>query len=119
MMKITNRVLALVLALIVTLSATVAFTQQAAKPGAKQGGEKECPYVKATKASLDKLEKTLSTGSQTSDPAKMKASIEQAQTELAEARKNMSMCPMLSGGMHHDDMDHMDHMMSPGNDKKQ
>ena len=112
-MKITNRTLTIVLALIVVLSA--AFAQQA-KPGAKK--ETECPHIAAARASLDQLDKTLAEGRQSNDPAQMKASLEKAQAELADARKEMNQCPMMGGGgmHHHEDMDHM---MSPENGNKQ
>jgi hypothetical protein len=62
-------------------------------------------------AALDKLEKTIAAGRESNDPAKMKAALDQAQTQLAEAKHHMSMCPMMSDGMmHHGNMDHMEHM---------
>jgi uncharacterized membrane protein (DUF106 family) len=112
-MKITNRVLTFALAVTLILSAMAAIAQTAKTE--KPGDEKEmggCPHMTATKASLDNLEKTLAAGRESNDPAKMKASLEKAQTELADARKEMSMCPMMNGGMHHhqqSDMEGMDH----------
>ncbi len=68
-----------------------------------------------TMAALDKLEKTIASGRESSDPLKMKAALDQAQKELAEAKHHMSMCPMMSGGMmHHGNMDHMQHNKSTG-----
>ncbi|MFB3916164.1 MAG: hypothetical protein ACE14M_05515 [Terriglobales bacterium] len=73
-----------------------------------------------TLAALDKLEKTIATGRQSNDPAKMKAALDQAQTDLVEAKHHMSMCPMMSGSMmhrgmsggmmQHGGMDHMQRM---------
>jgi sugar diacid utilization regulator len=123
-MKTTNLALTVVFALTLTLGASLALAQQAKTE--KPSDQKEmggCPHMMATKASLDKLQKTLDAGRQSNDPAQMKASFEKAQTELAEARKQMSMCPMMSGGMMHhgdmQDMDEMDHMTnSPENGQK-
>jgi hypothetical protein len=68
-----------------------------------------------TMAALDKLDKTIASGRESSDPAKMKAALDEAQKELTEAKHHMSMCPMMSGGMmHHGNMDHMQHNKGTG-----
>ncbi len=118
--NIMKRVLLLVLALV--LSATILLAQnQAASTPSKTGPHKQggrCPEMTATNADLDQLEKTLASGRESNDPAKMKAALEQAQTQLADARHHMSMCPMMNGGkMQHTSMKGMSGMQCKGNMK--
>lgn len=63
-----------------------------------------------TMAALDKLEKTIAAGRDSNDPSKMKAALDDAQKQLAEAKHHMSMCPMMSGATMQHDMNNMQHM---------
>jgi hypothetical protein len=115
-----KRVLLLVFALALSATMLLAQNQAASTPSKtapqKQGGR--CPEMTATTADLDQLEKTLASGSESNDPAKMKAALEQAQTQLADARHHMSMCPMMNGGkMRHAGMKGMSRMQCKGNMK--
>jgi hypothetical protein len=60
-------------------------------------------------ATMDKLGKTIAAGRESKDPAEMKAALVEAQKQLAEAKHQMGMCPMMSN-MQQDDMGNMDHM---------
>jgi hypothetical protein len=61
-------------------------------------------------AAMNRLEKTIAAGRESNKPAKMKAALVEAQKQLAEAKHQMSMCPMMSSNMQQDEMGNMDHM---------
>jgi hypothetical protein len=116
MVKTSNVILTVLLALV--LGAGVAVAQQDHMAMPDQSGKpnpedmmKACHKHSAeSMAALDKLEKTIATGRESNDPAKMKAALDTAQKQLAEAKHHMSMCPMMSGNMQHGGMEHMNHM---------
>jgi hypothetical protein len=118
MKKMMTRVLLVTTALLLSVTLVVAqhnhaaTTNQLASQGADNDMMASCQkHGTETMAALDRLEKTIAAGRESNDSAKMKAALEQAQTQLAEAKHHMAMCPMRKGGkMHHGSMDHMQHM---------
>lgn len=115
-----NRVKMAMMALVLLLSAGVVLAQhnhgsssgQSAQQNSGEDMMSSCrKHVSESIAALDKLEKTIAAGRESNDPARMKAALNQAQTEAAEARHHVSMCPMMSEGNMHQDMHHdMKHM---------
>lgn len=80
-------------------------TDQSAQQTSSEDMMKSCQkHGSETMAALDKLEKTIAAGRESNDPARMKAALDQAQSQLAEAKHHMSMCPMMGGAgmMHHE-----------------
>jgi hypothetical protein len=127
MIKTSNALLTVLLA--VVLSAGVAMAQQdhaamtdqsQTKPGSEDMMKSCQMHRSGTMAALDKLEKTIAAGRKSKNPAKMKAALDAAQKQLAEAKHQMSMCPMMSGGnMHDGGMEPMGHMNGmSGNSEK-
>jgi GTP-binding protein EngB required for normal cell division len=119
MTRTTTRVLIALTALLLTATIVVAqhdhaaTTNQSGSQAADNDMMKSCQkHGTETMAAFDKLDKTIAAGRESNDPAKMKAALDQAQTQLAEAKHHMSMCPMTSGGkmQHHGGMGHMQHM---------
>lgn len=126
-MRNTKKVVWLaVLALVISAAAAAqhdhkAMTSQAQSKSGSEEMIKSCQkHGSETAAALDKLDKTIASGRQSDDPAKMKAALNEAQTQLAEARHHMSMCPMMSGApMQHGNMQHMDHMQGMSDQSQQ
>ncbi len=118
MVKTSNVILTVLLALVLGAGVAVAQQDRMAMPDQSQAKPNSEDMMKAchkhgaeSMAALDKLEKTIAAGRESNDPAKMKAALDTAQKQLAEAKHHMSMCPMMSGGnMQHGGMEHMDHM---------
>jgi hypothetical protein len=76
--------------------------QPQGKPGSEEMMKGCQRHGSETMAALDKLDKTIAEGRETKDPTKMRAALDTAQKQLAEARHHMSMCPMMKdGGMEH------------------
>lgn len=126
MVKTSNATFAVFLALVLCTGAAVAQHDHSAMTEQPQitptsptsrDMMKSCQkHGSETMAALDKLENTIAAGRESKDPAKMKAALDTAHEQLAEAKHHMSMCPMMSGGntqqgdMEHMDMDHMKNM---------
>lgn len=98
-----------------------AMTEQSQSTPSSEDMMKSCQkHGSETRAALDKLEKTIAAGRESSDPARMKAALDQAQAQLAEAKHHMSMCPMMSGSaMPQGSMQHMNHMNMKGMSNQQ
>ncbi len=126
MVKTSNAVLTVFLALVLSAGVAVAQQDHAAmtdqsqtKPGSEDMMKGCQMHRSGTMAALDKLEKTIAAGRKSKDPAKMKAALDTAQKQLAEAKHQMSMCPTMSGGnMHDGGMDHMGHMNGMSGDSE-
>lgn len=126
-MRNTKKVVWLaVLALVISAAAAAqhdhnAMTSQAQSKSGSEEMIKNCQkHGSEAAAVLDKLDKTIASGRQSDDPAKMKAALNEAQAQLAEARHHMSMCPMMSGAsMQHGNMQHMDHMQGMSDQPQQ
>jgi sugar diacid utilization regulator len=124
MVKTSNAFLTVLLAFVLSAGVAVAQQDHMAMPDQSQGKPNSEEMMKAchrhgaeSMAALDQLEKTIAAGRESNDPAKMKAALETAQKQLAEAKHHMSMCPMMGGGQMQDGgMDHMDHMKGMTND---
>lgn len=120
MVKTGNAVLTGLLVLVLSAGAAMAQQDHAGmtdQPQSKttsddmmKGCQKHSPEMKAA---MDRLEKTIAAGRESNNPAKMEAALVEAQKQLAEAKHQMSMCPMMNGGnMQQDGMGNMDHMKS-------
>jgi hypothetical protein len=118
MVKTNKAVLTVLLALILGAGAAVAQHDHAAITDPSQSKPDSTDMMNAchkhsseAMAALDKLEKTIAEGRESNDPAKMKAALDTAQKQLAEAKHHMNMCPMMSSGhMQDGGMDHMNGM---------
>jgi hypothetical protein len=127
MVKASNAILAVFLAVVLSAGVAVAqqdhssMTDQPQSTSSSDDMMKGChKHGSESMAALDKLGKTIATGRESNDPAKMKAALDTAQTQLAEAKHHMNMCPMMNGGkMQSGGMEHMGHMngMSDDSDK--
>jgi hypothetical protein len=127
MVKTSNVMLMALLTLV--LGAGVAMAQQdhAAMTDQSQSTSKSGDMMKSchkygseTMATLDRLEKAIAEGRESNDPAKMRMALDTAQKQLVEARRHMSMCPMMGGDKMQDGgMEHMDHMKGMPGDPEQ
>jgi hypothetical protein len=111
-MKSGNKVFFGVLAVLV-MSASVLLAQH--DHGASQGGSshmttmQECQKHQSEMTALvDRMSKTLADAKELSNPEDMRAAMENAQSQLAEMKQHISMCPM-ANGMMHDSRGHMQH----------
>jgi hypothetical protein len=102
MVKTSNAMLMALLTLV--LSAGVAMAQQEhaamtdqsqTKPGSEDMMKGCHKHGSEAMVALDKLEKTIAAGRESNDPVKMKAALNTAQKQLAEAKHHMGMCPMM------------------------
>jgi hypothetical protein len=126
MVKTSNALLTVLLSLV--LSAGVAMAQQdhaamtdqsQTKPGSEDMMKGCQMHRSGTIAALDKLEKTIAAGRKSKDPSKMKAALDAAQKQVAEAKHQMSRCPMMSGdNMHDGGMEHTGHMNDVSGDSE-
>lgn len=122
-MKSRTKVFFGVLALLV-VSASLLFAQH--DHGASQGVSphmtmmRECQKHQSEMTSLvDQMSKTLADAKELSNPEDMRAAMENAQSQLAEMKQHISMCPM-ANGMTHGSRGHMQHSkcMSDQHDPK-
>ncbi len=131
MMKTSNAILTVFLALVLGTGVAVAQHDHSAmtdpspstptSPTSRDMMKSCQKHGSETMAALDKLEMTIARGRESKDPATMRAALDAAHEQLAEAKHHMSMCPMMSGGnMQQGDMEHMDmdHMKSMPNESE-
>jgi hypothetical protein len=126
MVKASKAVMTVLLTLVLGIGAAVAQHDHGAMTDQSQNKPNSEDMMKAchkhgseASAALDKLEKTIAAGRESNDPARMRAALDTAQKQLAEARHHVSMCPMMSSGnMQHGSMDHMDHMKNMSGDSE-
>lgn len=107
-MKSRTKVFFGVLALLV-MSASLLFAQH--NHGASQGASpemmQECQKHRSEMTALvDQMSKTLTDAKELSNPEEMRAAMENVQSQLAEMKQHMDMCPMAKGGMMHDSGGH-------------
>lgn len=68
--------------------------------------------MQATMTALDKADASLATAMSSDDPVKARAALQDARKQLVEAKRQLSMCPMMKDGAmghRHNHMNHMDH----------
>jgi hypothetical protein len=77
---------------------------------AQSSSADDANMMQAAMTALDKADASLATAMTSNDPAKTRTALEDAKKQIAEAKRQLSMCPMMKGGMMgHGQMNHMSH----------
>jgi hypothetical protein len=109
-MKSRRRVVFVVVLFTLVTSTAVLFAQHNhtassdVSPTMMQGCQKHRSEMGAL---LDQMSKTLADGKELRSVEEMRAAMEKAQSQLAEVKQHMDMCPMAKDGMMHDSDGHM------------